>query len=417
MAAAATRHRPPKPKLGTIVRDGFPALWGVPWLVENDRLVLHRVARCGTVAMGEMELTCGVCGKTEWRPLGCQDRHCPSCGVGRTEQWAQARVTELLDVPYFHFVFTVPGQLYGLFAANPTLLYGLFFAKVNETLKVYAADRRFLGGTPAFFGVLHTTNRQLGYHPHIHVVIAGAAYDEAQRKLHVVDNDTFLFPVRDLAASFRARFLTGLRDLFDAGKLDLSRPDHQALAQQDGRELLLSKLSAINWQLRTDAIEGQPERVIRYLARYIFRTAISNARLLAYDGQDVTYGWKDRKTGHRRNTTIPLMHFIRRFARHILPKGFHRVRFYGLMSPAKRNKVLPLAQEAARHQARLRGFAQAVECTLKPETLPELCCSSCGADDVQVTAIVRGTVHVRFRRFPRGIPPPRQQPPPRREAE
>lgn len=366
--------------------------------------------------MGSMETRCRACGAFGFRPLGCQDRHCPSCGVAKTETWSQARTAELLAVPYFHLVFTVPGQLYPLFRANPRELFGLFFTKVAETLKTYAADPRFLGGTPGFFSVLHTTNRRLGYHPHLHVVVPGAAYNEADDKLLVVKNERFLFPVRDLAASFRARFLTGLRDLFDRGLLDLPGDKLAPLADEATREAFLEKLYQINWQLRTEAVEGHPERVIRYLSRYIFRTAISNARLLAFDGQSVTYCWKDRQTKQRRTATLPLMDFLRRFARHILPKGMQRVRFYGFLSPAKRKTTLVAAQQAAARRAELGGFALAATCTLRPEQQQAMCCESCGAEAVDVLAVTRGSFTVRISPKAYPIPPPRKPRPPRREA-
>ncbi|MCB0256983.1 MAG: transposase [Anaerolineae bacterium] len=378
--------------------------------------MLSRLARCGTTSMGQMQLCCTACGASEWRPLGCQDRHCPSCGVRRTEDWAQARTSELLAVPYFHFVFTVPGELYPLFRANPQELYGLFFSSMAQTLTAFAAKRRFLGGTPAFFAVLHTTNRRLGYHPHLHVVIAGAAYDTKADQLRVVRKDDFLFPVRDLAAFFRARFLAGLAGCFDKGVLELVAPALHRWTDVTYRQRVLAELACVNWQLRTEAIDGEPERVIRYLSRYIFRTAISNARLLSFDGRSVTYGWVDRRSGERRTAALPLMEFLRRFAAHILPKGFQRVRFYGLLAPSNRRTALVLAQRAAIRRANLRGFALSVACTLRPEQVRPLCCVACGAEALAVTTIIRGSYAVHLAPRPHGIPPPQHRRPTRRGA-
>ncbi len=407
---------PDKLKLGDILQDAFPELWGVPWLDWHQRSVLFRMSRCGTGALGYTEFACTKCGSLEHRPLGCQDRHCPSCGVRRREEWAQARLAEVIDGPNFHLVFTVPGELYDLFRDNQDELYSLFFAKVKETLAEFAADTKYLGGTPAFFSILHTTNRRLGFHPHVHVVMSGSAFDEDKGKLVQVNNDDFLFPARALASSFRGRFLTGLRKLAQEGKLSFNRKSTEQLAHPKRLEALITKLFGKNWQVRTDAATGQSERVIRYLARYTNRTAISNARIVRYDNGDVTYVWRDRKTNRSRSQTLPLLDFVRRFAQHILPKRFRRIRFYGLLSPAKRSTVLVRAQAAARHIAKLRGLQVAVLCALTPERPPMLRCEACGAEALVPIMVVRGSKRTVINPDTYAIPPPEPKPTARREA-
>ena len=403
-------------KLGDLIRDAFPALWKVPWLNWHQRSVLFRMSRCGTGALGYTEFGCRACRSREHRPLGCQDRHCPSCGVRRREEWAQARLAEVIDGPCFHLVFTVPGELYGLFRDNQEELYSLFFSGVNETLATFAADAKYLGGTPAFFSILHTTNRRLGYHPHVHVVISGSAFNEARGRLVQVKKDDFLFPARALASSFRGRFLTGLRELANAGKLDFIGKRAKDLANPGRIETLISKLFAKNWQVRTDAATGQAERVIRYLARYTNRTAISNARIVRYEKGQATYISRDSKTNQRRSDTLPLLGLVRRFAQHILPKRFRRIRFYGLLSPAKRRTLLVRAQAAARHLARLRGLQLAVRCSLTPERPPPLCCEACGAEGLVPIAVVRGSKKTLINTDMFAIPPPRPTRPATREA-
>ena len=406
MVASRARPAAKKLKLGDILRDAFPTVWRVGWLGDHACSVLSRLSRCGTGELGQLQFACGSCGAEEWRPLGCQDRHCPSCGVRKAEAWAAARVEELIEAPYFHLVFTVPGELYDVFRDNPEELYGLFFSTVSETLATFAKDPRFLGGTPSTFMVLHTTNRQLGYHPHLHVVTAGAAFDEATGRLVRVRKDDFLFPVRALAASFRGRFLSALRELAQADRLLWARPSIRHLADPDHLKALLSTLFAKSWQVRTDAIAGGAERVIRYLARYTYRTAISNARLVRYESGEVTYTWRDRKTGARRGRTLPLLEFVRRFAEHILPKGFRRIRFYGLLSPAKRGTVLVKAQAEARHLSRLRGLPVPVACSLEPEKPPAMCCTACGAEDLRAVAVLRGSTFTVLNPHTYALPPP-----------
>jgi hypothetical protein len=407
MVAPTPRAAGQSPKLGEIIRAAIPDLWGVPWLDDDDRNVLLRVAGCGTGTLGKMKFQCDKCEETEWRPLGCQDRHCPSCGVNKTEAWAQARVAELMLAPYFHLVFTVPGELYEIFQDNKTQLYGLFFSAVNETLAKFASDPRLLGGTPAYFSVLHTTNRRLGYHPHLHVVIAGAGWDRTKKRLVKVRNDDFLFPVRALAASFRGRFLTGLRALSKSGTLDWTRPSIHHLA--DGKELeaLFTKLFAKNWQVRTDPVKGNTERVIRYLARYTYRTAISNARIIRHAEGEVTYLWRERKTGRKRYETLPRLKFVQRFARHIIPKSFRRVRFYGLLAPGNRKTALPLAQEAAEDLLSLDDLYKAVQSTLRPELKKPLQCVHCGAEGLRPVGVLRGPTYIHLSPETYPLPPGR----------
>lgn len=377
-------------KLGEILREAFPSLARVGWLDDHQRRVLFRLAQCGTGVLGQMQFHCEHCGSVEWRPLGCQDRHCPSCGVRKTEAWAQARCAELLEVRYFHLVFTVPGELYPLFRESPEALYGLFFSAVRETLEAFSRNPKHLGGTPAYFSVLHTTNRRLGFHPHLHVVFAGAAFNEETRRLVLAKDPEFLFPARALAASFRGRFLSGFRELVEAGLIEGFHA--RSLNLDDPRQLrrFLTPLYGKSWQIRIDAVTGGPEHVIRYLARYTYRTAISNARLLALKDGMVTYTWRDRKTLARRKETLPILEFIKRFAQHILPKGFQRIRFYGALSPAKRRTLLPVMQAAAHRRAQLQGLATAVTPTLTPERQRPLCCSRCGREGLQPIAVLRG---------------------------
>lgn len=406
-----------KPKLGDVVRDVLPELWGANWLGRHQKEVLDRLASCGTERAGLLETVCADCGALSWRALGCQDRHCPSCGAQRTEKWVQARLSELLDVPYFSLTFGIHSELYPLFRINQRELYGLLFAVVRDTLHAFAADPAHLGGTPAFLAILHTANRQLGYHPHLHVEMAGAAYDEARDKLLLPADPGQLFPVDALTDAFRDRLLRGIRQLDAKGLLTWRHPNLEHLADQASRSRFLAALAERPWKsVWCQPATRGPEHQLRYLARHVHRTAITNARLAAYVDGKVTYAWDDRQTRQRRHRTLPVLEFLRRFAHHILPKRFQRVRSYGLLSPAKRQTVLPRAQRAARQHDRRKRWNQAVMGALGPETMPQACCEACGSLALRPYALIRGSTYTRLQPQTLPTPPPDEPTPRRREV-
>ena len=253
----------PSPRLGDVVRTVVNDLPAAGGFGSRQLTVLRRIAACGTGLLGWMHQACSDCGVVRSSGLGCQDRHCPGCGLGRTQDWTDAREAELLDCDYSHFVFTIAGLLYPLFLENQRELYGLVMRCVNETLKKFAADDKFLGGTMSAFAILHTTNRRLDFHPHVHVVIAGAGLDEANGKLVTSQKSDFLFPVRALAAVFRWKVLDGIRALADAGELTFNGPNVRHLADRRNRQKLLQKLRKVNWWVHTKPAFGGPTQVVR----------------------------------------------------------------------------------------------------------------------------------------------------------
>lgn len=401
---ARAQKKKPSPRLGDVVRERVNDLAAEGGFGSWQLTVLQRIAACGTGLLGWAYRECSDCRSIQSAGLGCQDRHCPSCGAGRAKDWSDARENELIDCNYFHFVFTWPGLLYPLFLENQQVLYGLAMRCVNDTLKSFATDPKFLGGTPSAFAVLHTTNRQLDYHPHVHVAIAGAGLDEKTGKLVTTPKPDFLFPARALAAGFRRRLLQGIAALADEGKLTFNGPAVRTMESPRVRRKVLAPLWKINWQVHTKEAFGGPKQVIRYLARYTHRTAISDRRIVALNSGNVTYAWSDRRTGKSRFRTLPVMDFIRKFTRHILPKGFKRVRLWGLLSPRKRKTALPLAQRLAVAKAGRTRLHQAIKAALQPEPAKVHACPECGTGTMRHLCVADRARPPR--RFPHVLPTP-----------
>lgn len=311
--------------------------------------------------------------------MSCRDRHCPSCGHGKAREWEAARCSELVEGPFFHYVFTVPGKLYPLFLLNRGVLYNLFQKAVREMILAFASDERYLGGTPWAMSVMHTTNQQLGYHPHIHVLLSGVGYHEKDGRLVRGPGEDYLFPARALATGLRGRVLSGVRGLLEKGELELGSGDRQSL--RDKWLEMVRKLYEVNWQVHTKAAYGGARQVVAYLARYVQRTAISNSRIEKVTDSEVTFRYTNRKLGKKLRKTVSLLEFARLFERHILPKGFVRVRRFGLLSSRKRKELLPKVQELAAKAAGAAGWTAPTP-TLKPELVVEERCEECGSKNV-----------------------------------
>lgn len=318
-------------------------------LGPDQRRALERVASCQTEAMGTHQRVCPTCNETWDAYNSCRDRHCPRCLRAQEAEWFEAREAELLQVPYFHVVFTLPHELGPLALRNQGRLYGLLFRTGARTLLEVARNPRRLGAELGFFGVLHTWGRDLRYHPHVHWVVPGgglAADDgtpEGKRWVSVPKASYFL-PVQVLAKVFRGKFLEGLRELYDAGELELTGPcDH--LQYPKSFENFCRKLRSKGWIVYAEPPFAGPEKVLGYLARYTHRTAISDDRILSCEDGQVTILWKDYTDGEKvKRRTFSAEDFLRRFALHVLPKGFVRIRYYGLLANRHRSEKLALCR-------------------------------------------------------------------------
>jgi len=274
----------------------------------------------------------------------CRNRHCPKCQSTARDHWLVERAKELLPVPYCHVVFTVPESLAPLALQNPRLVYGLLFRAVSQTLLEIAADPRRLGAQIGFLAVLHTWSQNLLHHPHIHCVVpAGGLAPDGSRWIRC--RRKFFLPVKVLSRLFRGKLLALLRDAFAGGKLQF----HGKLAplRKPARfRAWLRPLKDIEWVVYAKPPFGGPEYVLRYLARYTHRVAISNGRLLSLENGQVTFQWRDSKDNNQiKAMTLDAVQFIRRFLLHILPPGFVKIRHFGFLSSRRRSAALALCRE------------------------------------------------------------------------
>lgn len=334
MHAPGARAGRGKVELADIVRRHGAAFRAAHRLCAVQHRALRAIEHCRTAALGGELYQCDACGKNRYVYHSCRNRHCPKCQTRAKERWLAAQRAELLPVPYYHLVFTLPHELNALAQGNPRELYTMLFAAASETLLQFGRNPRWLGGEIAATLVLHTWGQTLTQHLHVHCLIAAGALSEAGA--WVRSRRGFLFPVTALSVVFRGKFLAALANAFSHGRLALSSTT-VALGEPRARRALLAALRLQSWVVYAKRPFAGPEQVLQYLGRYTHRTAISNERLLSADEHTVRFRYKDYAHGARRRIMqLEPVEFLRRFALHVLPRGFNRVRHYGLL--ANRNK-------------------------------------------------------------------------------
>jgi len=306
--------------------------------------VMQAIVRCRTAALGGHIDMCLRCGK-DWGISfnSCRNRHCPKCQAQARKRWIAARERELLATSYFHVVFSLPHELTDLIRQNEVELYNLLFRAVAQTLIEVAANPKHLGAEIGFFGILHTWGQNLLFHPHIHCVVpaGGLAPD---RTRWIPGSDRFFLPLEVLKIVFRGKFVEGLKDAFAQQRLCLAGPI-QHLNRPNCFAAFVRKLHRHKWVVYVKPPFGGPEQVLRYLGRYTHRVAISNHRLLAFDGDTVTFRWRDYAHGNvQRTMTVSAEEFIRRFLMHVLPKSFVRIRHFGFMANYQRSTSFELCR-------------------------------------------------------------------------
>ena len=300
------------------------------------------ICACQTAELGAHLQQCDHCSHEIIAFNSCRNRHCPKCQAGAREKWLAARSQELLPVPYCHVVFTLPAQLSTLAFRNPQVVYSLFFRAVSETLLTIAADPRRLGAHIGFLAVLHTWNQKLLYHPHLHCLIpAGGISPDGTRWIR--SRKRFFLPVRVLRRMFRGKFLALLGAAFRNKRLRF--PGRLgSLSNPTEFDRLVRKLRSIEWVIYAKPPLGA-DHVIRYLARYTHRVAISNGRLIDFSDGKVTLRWRDSADANQQKLmTISSAEFVRRFLLHVLPRGFVKIRHFGFLSNRNRKISLPLCR-------------------------------------------------------------------------
>jgi hypothetical protein len=295
-----------------------------------ERRVMSAIELCRTAALGGHVEACEDCAHARVAYNSCRNRHCPKCQSATRERWLADRQADLLPVPYFHVVFTVPSEVAEIAFHNKAVVYAILFDAVAATLKTIAADARHLGGEIGFLAILHTWGQTLTHHPHIHCLVPGGALCSDGQWRGCRPN--FFLPVHVLSRLFRRLFLERLQAAHAAGRLRFS-------GQLDGFDdanvfaAAIAKLRRKNWIVYAKPPFGSPEHVLAYLGRYTHRVAIANSRMVSADETSVTFRWRDYRRGNApRVMSLHPHEFIRRFLIHSLPDGFHRIRHYGFLA-------------------------------------------------------------------------------------
>ena len=383
------------------VADIIPASGNSYWerhrshLAWQHRKVLDAIARCRTPALGGHRDQCSSCAHQVISYNSCRNRHCPKCQGNARAKWLAARSAELLPVPYFHVVFTLPHELSALVLQNKRLLYDLLFRTSAATLLEVARDPKHLGADIGLLSVLHSWGQNLQHHPHIHCIIPAGGLAE-DRSGWVAASPRFFLPVRVLSRVFRGKFAAGLNQLADQNKLQF----HGSLidlAQPHCFRRFLHQLFRQEWVVYAKPPLGGAEHVLNYLARYTHRVAISNHRLVAFQDGRVSFRWKDYAHGGKKKLmTLAADEFLRRFLLHVLPKGLVRIRHFGLFANRRRTAMLALCRS-------LLGPPLA----LAPQLPAQQLCPLCSGPMIMVERLTAYQLDLRSTSTPsKQLPPP-----------
>jgi hypothetical protein len=402
------------------VADIFRA-YGPTWREANrghvslgQLKVMSAVERCRTAALGGHVTRCetSTCGHTVISFNSCRDRHCPKCQGAAAAKWLADREAELLPVPYFHVVYTLPSQLRDIAYQNKRVIYDLLMKASAETTLQIAADPKRLGAKIGITAVLHTWGSAMTHHPHVHMIVPGGGLSEDGNRWIAASAD-FLVHVNVLASLFRGKMLAMLSDAHAAGQLTFFN-SHAGLADKKTFKRFLAPLRHIDWVVYCKPPFAGPKQVLRYLSRYTHRVAISNRRLVAADNGGVSFRWKDyRIEGPERWKTMTLTphEFIRRFLIHVLPRGFHRIRHYGLFANGNRAAniakarallavapAMPMPESKSEASAEPKPTAEPEQPCIQPRP-----CPCCGGRMIVIEVFARGET-------PRHRPSPKPAP-------
>jgi hypothetical protein len=312
-------------------------------LSRGQRRVMGAIECCRTAALGGHVERCDACGHLRIAFNSCRDRHCPKCQALARAQWLEERQAELLDVEYFHVVFTLPEPIAALAYQNKKLLYDMLFHASAQTLHTLAADPKHLGAEIGFLAILHTWGQNLLHHPHVHCVVPGGGISPDGSRW-IGCRPGFFLPVRVLSRLFRRLFLEALQKSFEAGELQFFS-NLEALRDEAAFAAYLAATANTEWVVYAKAPFGGPAQVLRYLGRYTHRVAISNNRLLGLEDGRVRFLWKDYKhEGAKRVMDLAAEEFIRRFLLHVLPEGFQHIRSYGFLANRYRETKIALCR-------------------------------------------------------------------------
>ena len=341
---------------------------------------------------------CTQCGHQQNAYNSCRNRHCPKCQAAARKEWTQKRAAELLPVEYFHVVFTLPEQLSALALQNKRVIYGLLFRAASETLLKIADDPKHLGAAIGFLAVLHTWGQTLQHHPHLHCVVPGGGLSQ-DRSRRIGCRKGFFLPVKVLSRLFRGKFVASLKAANEQGRL-VFHGQLKHLAERDHFASLLNQVSKLEWVVYAKRPFGGPVQVLKYLARYTHRVAISNQRLVSLSEGEVTFRWKDYADGNAvKEMTLDVREFTRRFLLHVLPRGFVRIRHYGLLANRCRSERIECCRKLLAHSPNQAASLEAANSNLDQ-------CADLESELCPVCREGRMTILKKFEPVRSGLPKP-----------
>jgi hypothetical protein len=313
-------------EVADVLKAHWPALEKHPGINSWQLRTLSAVKKCRTADLGGHIDACASCGITRVSYNSCRNRHCPKCQGNKREEWIAARESELLPVPYFHVVFTLPDLLNPLAVHKPKELYDTLFEASWQTLKTFGLDNKHLGAQTGMIAILHTWGQTLTLHPHLHCIVPGGGLTERGKWKTAKSDGKYLFPVEAMSKAFRGKFIASLK----AKNLTADKQ-------------LINALYKKEWVIYAKQPFGNPASVIEYLGRYTHKIAISNHRIKGIRPDLVTFSYKDYRHGDvKKEMSLKPVEFIRRFSLHILPRGFVRIRHFGILSASSKKRTLPI---------------------------------------------------------------------------
>ena len=369
------------------------------------------IVACRTAALGGEQLQCDTCGHSHWQYHSCRNRNCPQCGMRAKDAWLQGRLSEVLDVPYVHLVFTLPHCLNALYGAHPRWVIDTLFTCTAHTLTEFAANPKWMGvagGKPAFSLVLHTWTQDLLVHLHVHAVMACRVLEQdgqGARWVTPARQPNYLFPGEALSSVFRGKFMAALGQARRTGQIEHDPQATQALWNERQRQLYKHK-----WVVYAKAPLGGPAQVLEYLSRYTHRTAISNERIRAITPEEVAFNVRANDKGGKRLERLAGEEFVRRFLLHILPTGLKRIRHYGVLASSCKAVQLTAARQSLQMP---QSSVQARECAhdflARVARIDVSLCPCCKAGRMRVTQVLLGAS--RLPALQSNVLPQRQGPP------
>ena len=365
-------------------------------LTPQQARVMHDIETCRTPELGCHADVCEACGHVEIGHNSCHNRHCPKCQGVAKRRWVEARLGQLMPIPYFHVVFTLPNMIFPLCMHNQKLIYDLLFESAAETLKAFGRDPKWLGSEIGFYGILHTWGQTMWLHPHLHLIVTGGGLSDDGEWVIPKCGGRFLFPVCAVSKVFRGKFVEGLKKAYYDGELTI--PDENEDLREPRRfEQFIDRMVCRKWVVYAKAPFSGPEEVVRYIGRYTHRVAISNYRIISVKDGQVTFSYKDHKDGGiRKAMTLTAEEFIRRFLLHVLPEGFHRIRHYGILANGKARKTSEKVRDLLKAEGSTEDMAESSESNEAEEDCRRVC-PACGKGRMATVIVLRPNCRVVLR--------------------